>query len=385
MASRMHFGLFAGGARLPAEMRLLDRYLLRELLIPLSYCLGGFLIFWFSFNLFSQFNRFRRNNLGILEMLQYELITLPDLLVVVLPVSLLLGMLYALSQHARHNEITAFRAAGVSVWRIALPYLAIGGLFTVALFAVNEFWGPISDEQGERILYRHKKERNASISLSFQNAAARRDWRVPAYNQQTGDMTNPTVIWRMPDQSRKEIYAQRAEFRNGHWTFYNAQVDEYSRPDATAVRSQVEVLPMPQFNESPELIASEIKIRSLSLKQAAKRAQLALQDIFNYLRLHPELSKKDSALLRTQLHGRLALPWTCLVVVLLALGFGARSGRRNVFAGVASSIVICFCYFILQRASLTLGVGGYLPPWIAAWIPNLVFGTVGIILTSRLP
>jgi lipopolysaccharide export system permease protein len=50
---------------------------------------------------------------------------------------------------------------------------------------------------------------------------------------------------------------------------------------------------------------------------------------------------------------------------------------------VAGSIFICFAYFILQRVSIGLGVGGYLPPLIAAWLPNILFGGAGIILMSR--
>jgi lipopolysaccharide export LptBFGC system permease protein LptF len=85
----------------------------------------------------------------------------------------------------------------------------------------------------------------------------------------------------------------------------------------------------------------------------------------------------------TQLQGRIAAPFTCLAVVLIALPFGARSGRHNVFVGVAGSIFICFAYFILQRVSVGLGVAAYLPPVVAAWLPNLLFGGAGIALLSR--
>ena len=88
-------------------------------------------------------------------------------------------------------------------------------------------------------------------------------------------------------------------------------------------------------------------------------------------------------MLDTQLYARLANPWTCLVVVSIAVPFGAPSGRRNVFVGVAASIFICFAYFILQRIGLALGTGGYLPPLIGAWLPNVLFGGAGLWLTRR--
>jgi hypothetical protein len=70
-------------------------------------------------------------------------------------------------------------------------------------------------------------------------------------------------------------------------------------------------------------------------------------------------------------------------VVLIALPFGAASGRRNVFVGVAGSIFICFGFFVLSQLGLALGAGGVLPAWLAGWLPNLIFGTAGLWLTAK--
>jgi lipopolysaccharide export LptBFGC system permease protein LptF len=88
-------------------------------------------------------------------------------------------------------------------------------------------------------------------------------------------------------------------------------------------------------------------------------------------------------MLATQLQGNLAAPFTCLVVVLIALPFGMRTGRRNVFVGVAASIFICFGYFILQRITFGLGVGRSLSPVLAAWLPNIVSGGTALVLLAR--
>jgi lipopolysaccharide export system permease protein len=104
-------------------------------------------------------------------------------------------------------------------------------------------------------------------------------------------------------------------------------------------------------------------------------------EILQYLRLHPK--PMQASLLYTKLQGRLATPWTCLVVVLIAIPFGAASGRRNVFVGVASSILIFFAYYVLQQVCLALGAGGSLPAWVAGWLPNLAFGLTGLWLTTR--
>jgi len=72
-----------------------------------------------------------------------------------------------------------------------------------------------------------------------------------------------------------------------------------------------------------------------------------------------------------------------LIVVLMAIPFGAQSGRRNLFFGVAGSIFICFGFFILQQVSLAFGMSGRVPGWVAAWLPNIIFAVTGIILTLR--
>src|SRR6185503_6377373 len=107
-------------------MRLLDRYLLRELLIPFAYIMAGFTIFIISFDLLGELSDFQKLRLHAGDVAEYYLVKTPELLVMVLPIAFLLSMLYALTNHARYNEITAMRAAGVSLARLSLPYVGVG-------------------------------------------------------------------------------------------------------------------------------------------------------------------------------------------------------------------------------------------------------------------
>ncbi|MFZ4820074.1 MAG: LptF/LptG family permease, partial [Limisphaerales bacterium] len=104
-------------------MRLLDRYLLRELLLPLGVCLSGFTLFWIAFDLLGDMTRFQKAELGLLGVMEFYLWGLPELLNTTLPIALLLSLLYTLTNHARHHELTAIRAAGISLWRTIVPYL----------------------------------------------------------------------------------------------------------------------------------------------------------------------------------------------------------------------------------------------------------------------
>ena len=374
-------------------MRLLDRYLLRELLIPLGYCLCGFMLFWLSSDLFVKLGEFQKKGLVARDIAEYYLVSLPEFLVLVLPIALLLAMLYTLTNHARHQEITAIRAAGVSLWRLTVPYFGVGLVASLALFAVNELWVPRAmngrrqSRSGTSPRTRTLRAAMSIAMLCFDNTRDGRHWVIGLYNTETGEMKEPRVYPIKPDGSKPwELRAEQARRVDGVWTFYNAlafkEAAETNSPPVPIL--QTNVLAVPEFKETPEEINSEIKISDSMTMRAARRADVPIKDLLNYLRIHPYPSRDRWYWLHTKLQGRLAAPWTCLVVVLIAIPFGAAGGRRNVFVGVASSIVICFIYFVLQQLGLALGTSGRVAPWLAAWFPNLSFGLAGLWMTARI-
>ena len=369
-------------------MRLLDRYLLRELLVPLGYCLSGFLILWISSDLIGDLGSLQEKKLHAGDIALYYLVKTPEFVVLILPIALLLALLYTLTNHARHNEITAIRAAGVSLWRLCVPYLAVGMAAALVLFTLNEFWVPKSVDAADLILARRSPVKNPVgqsklLKWGFTNARAGRVWQMAMYDSLTGEMLNPKVFSKQSDGAYVLLSAERGIRTRGTWTFY--QATEYKYPaQANAMPIlllETNVLRCPEFSETLEEIQSEIKISSGNSLTKARRADIPISAIINYLRLHPQPAQ--AAALYTKLHGRLAAPWTCLVVVLIAVPFGVASGRRNVFVGVASSILICFSFFVLQQFCLALGAGGHMPSWLAGWFPNLAFGSSGLWMTAR--
>jgi lipopolysaccharide export system permease protein len=372
-------------------MRLLDRYLFRELLTPLAFCLGGLLILGNCFSLFGELDDFQKEKLRLLDVIEYTVAITPEFLVMVLPITLLLAMLYALTNHTRYNELTAMRAAGISLWRICAPYFVVGCVLSVVLFALNEMVVPRSIDWAERIKTRYVPDpdnpdtKTEFSNFGFTNARGHRAWFIGEYNLKTHEMLKPIVSWRLPDNSIQVLHADRAIRTNGVWTFFN--VAEYSQADTGAplVPSlQTNEMAMPDLDETPRQIQSEIKISLNQSIRNARRADISLADILAYLHLHPSLSPEQSAYLFTKFQGRLAMPWTCFVVVLVAIPFGAAPGRRNLFVGVAGSIFICFAYFVIQQVSIQMGSHGVMPAWLAAWLPNMVFGAMGLGLMVRI-
>jgi lipopolysaccharide export LptBFGC system permease protein LptF len=250
---------------------------------------------------------------------------------------------------------------------------------------MNELWVPQSTEAAEQILNRYETPNPALRvqwvrDVGFTNTRQRRKWFVKAYNLVTHEMLWPHVEWVLDTGTAWDIYAERAFYVDGGWSFSNATERIFPAiRGAFPTVNQTNLLVMADFDETPQEIESEIKIAKLSSLREARKAQLSIQEILNYRRLHTEDNRR-TAMLDTKLHERLASPWRPLIVVLIALPFGAAAGRRNVYVGVASSIVICFTYYVLAQVGLALGAGGYIWPVLAAWMPNLFFAALGTFL-----
>ena len=372
-------------------MRLLDRYLLRELLLPLAYCLGGFLISFIAFDLFNSITDLQRANLSAVDILEYYLHRTPEFLVAsyVMPMSLLLALLYALTTHARHNELTAMRAAAIPLWRITLPYFAVGLLFSLAVFLLNEKLVPDGLDAAERLKSRHADAQSKDAqrvwkrSVFFINQVENRRWTIGAYHLQQNFLWNPQVEWRRNDGALVRVSAERARWFRRQWVFTNVVQYEFSSGVEAPTITKLDSLIVPGLTETPRMIKSEIKISSLDNLRALRRVQLTMGEILDYLRLHPQLEKQKRDSLETMLHSRFAAPLICLVVVLIAVPFGALPGRRNVFVGVASSVGICFVFFVMKEFSLALGSSGFVAPWLAAWTPNVFFTATGLVLMWR--
>jgi lipopolysaccharide export LptBFGC system permease protein LptF len=139
-------------------------------------------------------------------------------------------------------------------------------------------------------------------------------------------------------------------------------------------------------NITDEKILPSLKIDSWSetpfrLGSANVRAEfLSFPELREYLRFNSDFPRTLLAPFRTHLQYRVALPWTCLVVVCIAAPLGIGYSRRGVLASVSSAVVLVFSMNFLTHLFLALGEGDRISPLAAAWTPNLIFAAIGLYL-----
>jgi lipopolysaccharide export system permease protein len=349
-------------------VRILDKYLLREFALPLVYCLDAFLMLWVVQDLLSKLSDFMQYHARAGQLLQYYLIVLPQPIVLVIPTSLLLAVLFCLSNLGKHNELIAFRASGISVLRLSIPLLAVGVLASLLVFGVNEGFVHKSQERADAFLnqLRGKGRQFVVENFFFSNSAQHRDWYARRFNTQAGTMEGLVQVnERRPDGTEFRIDAESARWIDGGWRFYTARVN--SGPPVTETN-------FPSIKESPNRLALEGKRPDDLSMSELRRSISALKRSGFAGRAVPY---------QVSLQYRFAFPVTSFMVIWLGVPLGMRVSRRGSMLSVGVALLLVVAFYFMTSITRALGNGGYIPPALSAWLANGIFAVVGAVLFFR--
>lgn len=357
-------------------MRILDRYILRNFLVPFLYCFLGFIAIWLVFDFAEHSADFFSTKSAHHLVVQYYKSQLPQIIVLVLPVALLLSLLFSLSKMSRSNEIISMLAAGQSLVRITFPFLFIGLAVAAGSFVMNRKLAPQADAAKKRILYQISTGFEVppySLSQLFRNRADNRTWFVQVMQLKKSELVG-VHISQQDDEGNiiRKYYATYAVYEPlaKTWNFISGKTVDF---DA-------------EGNQTGEKVWPGLKIQGWSetpwrIMSATMEAQnLSLADLRQYLRINSDFPDVQLAPYRTHFHYRWAVPATCIVVIFIAVPLGIVYSRRGVLAGVSGSLFIFFGMIFLDKLFLALGKGGRIPAPIAAWGPNAIFAIVGFFL-----
>ena len=366
-------------------MRLLSRYILREFIQPLAYCLVTFSSLFILLQLFDSFSAIMDNKPSVGAVLFYFIATLAPFLEWIFTPSLMLATLYTIWRFCRNSEISAMRASGISFISISAPILATAFLFTVLAFLNTEYFVPRYSESAQRMGEMRRKPvlsaapvASDSTRISYFNATHRRLWQINRFDPLNPEILHGVLIkFERPDNStERTVEADSARHLDGVWWLENPvekHFDEMSFSIATPVPllKNLTLRAFPQLNETPEDFRDETRRWEI----------LSFQDRYRYIRNHPRLDDRGSKFY--DMLYCLAAPWACMVMTLFAIPAGIATGRQSVARGVLMAILMFFAFYAFTSLCRLLAKDELLSPWIAAWAPNLIFLTAGLVLFYR--
>ena len=355
-------------------MRLLDRYVIRNFLQVYFYCIAGFISIWLIFDVSDNISTFIDQHVPLSLVARYYGTQIPQVFIILLPVSLLLSLLFALGRMSRANEIVSMLTAGVSLPRVLLPLIGMGLLTVAATMALNYSLAPHAELARKAFLSEAQSRPGRYVQGQiFRNRTDLRTWFIQNFLPRTNTFNNVQVLEQdINDNIVTNYIAARAFFRpeTKTWELENAKVVHYDHSGNIVEEHIYPSLKIEHWSETPFRLGS-----------ANERAEfLSLPELREYLRFNADFPHTLLAPFRTHLQYRLALPWTCLVVVCIAAPLGIGYSRRGVLSSVAAAVILVFSMNFLVHLFLALGEGDRVPAWIAAWTPNIVFAAIGLYL-----
>jgi lipopolysaccharide export system permease protein len=355
-------------------VRHLDRYVLREELAALAAGLVFFVSIFVVVDVFEKMDTFLDNQVPITTVFLYYLVSIPGIVLQVLPMAMLLSCLIALGQIGRSNEITAMRAAGIGPIRIAAPILILAFLASGLVFTTNELVLPhLNARRSEMLRVDIKKQslEGPAVRTNLAYLGSRgRTFLIRTYNVPKREMREVVIQEIQSHMLTGRIDAESATWEKNGWVFHEGYVRRFTREGEKA--AHFNELRIPGLAERPEDFA----------ETEEDPTGLSYWELSRYInRLHQSGGRVQKYLV--DLYLKLSFPLTNLIVVVIgtALAFRARRGGLAVWFGL--SVFISFLYYAFIRTGQALGHNGALPPLLAAWAGNLFFGVLAFELLRR--
>jgi LPS export ABC transporter permease LptG len=354
---------------------IVDRYLIREFLTYAAMGLAVAAALFVVIDLIQELDRYLRVKPSIVHILEHFAYRMPAEVYKSLPIVMLVATVFLFLGLSRSHELTALKAAGVSLYRVSAPILAIGFLIAVGAALFQELMLPRLNELGDevdRVKIRGQLPRHLQMRTRlWLRSADSRFYRVELVAPSTGDLYGMTVL----EVDRDFRLGQRLDAQRARWTPQGWDVRDGAYREI-APTGEIETVPFAATAiDLPETIADFTDIQ---------RAPSAM----SYRELRDYVGRLEAAGFQVgkylvDLYAKLSSPLENLIMVLIAIPFALQSPRGGRLFGIALAIAIMGSYLVLDRAALAFSRAEMLPPLLGAWTANIIFLGIGASLFVR--
>ena len=367
--------------RLPVLPQLVDTYILSSFLFYFGMLLASFVVMAQVFTFFELLGDILKHQVAMARVAEYLFFLTPKLLCDSTPVSVLVAVLVTFGVMSKSNEVTAFKATGVSLHRLAAPVLIASFILSLGLFAFDYYQVLPEANRRQDAIRNEIKGRPVQTYLRPDRrwilaGQGSRIYYFRYFDQRTGVMVGVSVYqfrqnpWRLV----KHISAERAQWDASlqSWVFTNGWRRQLQGPvDDRFERFQVATFP--ELTEQPGYF----------LKEVIQDKQMNFRQLADYI---AELRQSgfDTVSLRVQLQKKFAVPAFAFIMALISVPFAFMTGNRGAMAGVGVSLGIAVVYWATSQLFEQFGNINQLPAALAAWSPNAIFAVSGLFLMTRM-
>ena len=362
---------------------IVDEYVLREFLLTFFLVLVTFVMLMLVFTFFELLSDIIRNRTPLITVGEYLINLTPSMIYLITPLSVLIGVLVVFGIMNRNSELTAMKASGISLYRIALPVITIAAILSIALFMFDEFYLPQANRRQEAL----RNVIKGKPAETFEHPG--RKW---IFGQQRPGQPGSIFYYEYFDPDidtfgnisifefnpgsftiSRRIFASTAHWEpNLHtWVFEDGWERSFHGTETTSYED-FPVRTFSEITEPPDYFKKEVR----------QSSEMSFGELTRYIH-NLRQSGFNTVPLRVQLNHKLAYPLITLVMAVLAIPFALSMGKRGSLSGIAVAIGVAITYYVVSAFFENMGDVSWLPAFLAAWSPDLLFGLAGAWLLLR--
>jgi LPS export ABC transporter permease LptG/LPS export ABC transporter permease LptF len=358
--------------------QILDVYVIRGWAFYFVVLLVAFVGIYIVFDFFQILSDVVRNHAGARLVFNYYRYFSPQILYTMVPLSILVATLVNFSILTKTNQVIAIKSAGISLYRISLPVLFVAALLSAGMFVLGDEYLPATNQRQDALRNQIKgrpAQTHYRPDRQWIFGESSRIYNYRFFDPDRNLFAELSVFEFGPPgfQLTRRIYAARAFWEphiNG-WVLENGWTRDLALDKVTAYMPFA-VATFRELTEKPAYFKKEVR----------PSEQMSAFELGRYI---DELSQSgfDVVRLSVQLYRKFSYPLITFVVALIAIPFSFSMGRQGALSSVALSIGIAILYWSTSSLFEAMGNLSQLPPAVAAWAPDVLFGLGGVFLLLR--
>jgi lipopolysaccharide export system permease protein len=354
---------------------LIDRYLVRQFLVFMGVALAVAAALFVVIDLVQTLDRYLRVRPPLIYIFEHFVYRLPAALHEALPIVMLVATIFLFLTLSRYHELTALKAAGMSLYRASAPIMLLAVVVAVGSGLFQEMVLPFLNERGDQVDHvkiRGQQPRHLqSRSRLWLRGGDTRFYRVELLSPVTVELYGVTVL----EVDERYRLVNRLDARKAHWSPQGWDLSEGALREISPTGGVITVPFQHAAFEMQETFADFTQVQ----KPVSAMSYFELKDYVNRLQAAGFQVKKYLV----DLYSKLSSPLKNLIMVLVAIPFALQAPRGGRLFGIGLAIGIMAAYTVVHYVALAFSRADLLPPLLAAWTANIIFLGLGASLFLR--
>jgi lipopolysaccharide export system permease protein len=357
-------------------MKIIDRYFIKQFLQAIAFGLLAFAVIFVVIDMMEKLDDFIDESVPNSIVFEYYIYFIPEILRLMTPVAVFLACLFTTGKMTNQNELTALRSAGVSLYRMMIPYLATALIISVFSVYFGGYIVPLANKGKVNIEVNYMKKdipppgsniffqdsNNKIVSISYYDVA----------NQVANRVSIQEFNNRKPIEmiSRMDAVKMKYDSLKNRWDAYNGTIRHFNGIKETI--EEFKTLSIKSLNFKPK----DIKVKQ------EKAEEMSITELKTFY-INQERTGNDPTRTLIEYYSRFSFPLSSFIVVFIGLPLSASKRRGGLALQFGLSLLFTFFYLGFMKISEAFGKNGVLDPLLTAWFANIVFIFFAIINLIR--